>query len=151
MIRYYLTGPADAPFSRLVLGDGLSAAIAVAEDGVRELLLTVARSLSVNITGAALAGEGALHFALQISKTADFAAPVVDANTESSQTGWEFYNGERLQAFPADGLPAQYRDDQFGNVIFTWAAAKPQTAYYVRYRGWDGANWGEYRVRRISA
>lgn len=120
-------------------------------DTPEELLVTGADPLTVNLTGAALAGTGNLHFEVQISAEHDFSAPIVTANSATSQTGFEFWNGDSVQPFPAEGLPAQYRDAQFGCVMFGWTGASYGTAYYVRIRAWDGATWGEYRVWRITA
>jgi hypothetical protein len=103
--------------------------------------------LSVNITGEALRGTGSLNFEVEFSTTESFSPSASYFSTlTNTSSSFRFYNGSSFQPFPSGGLPEQYRDSSFSNVVCTWQSSSIGASYYVRTRGYDGTTWGEYRV-----
>jgi hypothetical protein len=85
-----------------------------------------------------------LHFELQLSTQADFAAGVVvDVSSSTDQTNWAYFDGTEYQAVPAGGVAAA---NYGNNVAYSIPAETVSrgTTYYARYRASDGVDTSEW-------
>ena len=87
-----------------------------------------------------------LEFEVQWSTNADFSNATLYCTT-NSQTGWDYFNGSRFNAFPAGGLSSNYYGTNVAGACVVFAPTNGlERPVYLRARAWDGADWGDYFV-----
>jgi hypothetical protein len=106
----------------------------------------------VNITGDPLVDpEGSnLHYRIEFDDDPAFGSSEV-YNTTNSVVGWHFWNGNRMVAFPSDGLPASEQNVLFGLVTFRYTNAVSGTQYFYKFQAFDGDAWGPTWGRSAEA
>ena len=88
-----------------------------------------------------------MYFATDIATDGDFTNIVYSSCTTNSVTDWYYFNGDFVLAMPTNGISWPYQDISLGYVSHVWTNAARGTMYYVRYRSWNGTDWGCYRTR----
>lgn len=96
----------------------------------------------INIRVPIVAGNPALHYALEIFATADYSGTAIESyNTASSQVGVTVNDGSAWIAFPAGGIGTPFYDNIVSVMPQTLLTSPP---YYLRYKfylkGTDPAN-----------
>ena len=96
----------------------------------------------INIRVPIVAGNPALHYALEIFSTADYSGSAIESyNTASSQVGVTVNDGSAWIAFPAGGIGTPFYDNIVSVMPQTLLTSPP---YYLRYKfylkGTDPAN-----------
>ena len=106
-------------------------------------------SFVIEMSGTTLydAEGDALDFDLELAENGAWTNSTYLITTNST-AGWSFWNGSSMRAFPATGLPSEYCDQDTGLVIYE--STNTAATIWARFRSYDGADFSDYRIRRIN-
>ena len=93
---------------------------------------TAAMGLTPVLVFTSTVSASAQHFELQLDTASSFnSGNLRDLNTQTSQTGWEYFDGSVWQPFPSTGLPSGNSGNQ---VRHTVQSALSMTTWYRQVR-----------------